>query len=96
MAIPPSIPPTVRAATPTVPYTSPTASVLSPRPPTERASSIKGEASFTSIASERRYNSMKAIKMPTSFLAKKEENTSAKRRNVCLYCTPIVLPSAGG
>ena len=51
MAIPPRIPPTSSAATPTVPYTNPTCVVLIAKPPDSMSSNRKGEESFTNCDS---------------------------------------------
>ena len=78
MTHPPSSPPTVSAATPTVPYTRPTCAVLSARPPRSAGSSRKGVTSLTSCASPRRNSSRKASTLAMSGRRKNDAKVSAK------------------
>ena len=78
--IPPSMPPIVRAITPTVPYTRPLCVVESPSPPADVGSSRNGVSIFTENASGRRKSSMNASASPMPGLAKKVAKAWPKER----------------
>ena len=88
-AMPPIMPPAVRAATPIVPYTIPTLSVERPSPPELTGSSRNGFIIFMRKASGSLYRSMNTIDIQTYLFLKKVDNV---RHDSFIIILSMTLP----